>query len=59
VLELDSGRDGVVRTRTGSIANRLVRRYRVERSTLTYDVDMATDRTPLARHLAATLERVG
>jgi hypothetical protein len=58
-LEVDSGADGVMRTRTGSIANRLVRRYRVEGSTLTYDVDMATDRTRLTRHLAATLERVG
>lgn len=58
-LELDSGADGVVRSRTGSIANRLVRRYRVEGSTLAYGIDMATDRTPLTRHLAATLERVG
>jgi hypothetical protein len=58
-LALDSAADGVARTRTGSIANRLVRRYRVDGSSLTYEIDMATDRTPLTRHLEATLERAG
>jgi hypothetical protein len=58
-LHVDSGADGVVRTRTGSIANRLVRRYRVEGSSLSYELDMQTDATPLTRHLQATLERVG
>jgi hypothetical protein len=36
----------------------LVRRYRVDGDEMTYVTDMATERTPMAVHLEATLWRV-
>ncbi len=48
----------VGRTRTGLGVTGLRRRYQVDGDVLTYELDMATDRTPMTRHLAATLRRV-
>jgi hypothetical protein len=56
-LVLEAGTWDVGRTSTGLDVSRVVRRYRVDDDTLTYELDMATDRTPLTWHLAGTLER--
>jgi len=48
---------GVGRTHTGMDVVGMIRRYRVEADTLAYDIDMATERTPMTRHLEATLWR--
>jgi nitrobindin-like protein len=56
-LALEAGPTQIGRTDTGSDVTRLLRRYRVTDDVLTYELDMATDRTPLTWHLAATLER--
>lgn len=47
----------VGRTRTGSDVTGLVRRYLVRDDELSYEIDMATERTPMTRHLVATLRR--
>ena len=49
----------VGRTTTGLDVIGVVRRYRVEGGDLTYVTDMATERTPMAMHLEASLRRVG
>jgi len=56
-LTLEAGPEQIGRTATGLDVARVLRRYRVADDTLTYELDMATDRTPLTWHLAATLER--
>lgn len=48
----------VERSSTGMYAVALTRRYRVEGDALHYETDMATQETPMARHLAAELHRV-
>lgn len=47
----------VGRTTTGSDTVEVTRRYRVDGDVLRYETDMATERTPLARHLTAELRR--
>jgi THAP4-like, heme-binding beta-barrel domain len=47
------------RTRTGLDVTGIRRRYEVDGGTMTYRVDMATDRTPMALHLEGELRRVG
>ena len=49
----------VGRTTTGMDVIGLVRRYRVDGDDLTYVTDMATERTPMALHLDASLRRAG
>ena len=50
--------DGDVgRTRTGLDVVGLERRYRVDGDVLTYEVDMATERTAMTMHLRAELRR--
>ena len=56
-LALEAAPAQIGRTRTGDDVTRLLRRYRVSGDTLTYELDMATERTPLTWHIAATLER--
>jgi hypothetical protein len=56
-LTLEAGPTQIGRTATGLDVSRVLRRYRVTGDTLGYELDMATDRTPLTWHLAATLER--
>jgi hypothetical protein len=57
-LEVATLDGGIIRSGTGLHVAGLVRRYRVDGSRLAYELDMATDRTPMARHLTGTLERV-
>jgi len=58
-LELSTDRDGVVgRTRTGLEVTALSRTYRVEGDRLTYELFMATERTPNTLHLRGELRRV-
>lgn len=47
----------VWRTSTGVAVRGLLRRYRIEGDVLRYELDMATDDTPMARHLTAELRR--
>ena len=47
----------VGRTSTGMPVRALARRYRVEGAALRYELDMATHRTPMTRHLTAELRR--
>jgi hypothetical protein len=56
-LALEARPEHVGRTSTGLDVSRVLRRYRVDGDTMTYELDMATDRTPLTWHLAGTLER--
>ena len=56
-LTLEAAPTQIGRTPTGVDVVRVLRRYRVTGRVLTYELDMATDRTPLTWHLAATLER--
>jgi hypothetical protein len=58
-LTLETGPAGVARSATGMDVTRVLRRYRMANEVLTYELDMATERTPLTWHLRATLERVG
>lgn len=46
------------RTTTGDPVTRLDRRWRVEDDHLTFELDMATETTPLTRHLSGRLRRV-
>lgn len=48
----------VGRTTTGMDVIGVIRRYRVDGDDLTYVTDMATERTPMAAHLEASLQRV-
>jgi hypothetical protein len=48
----------VARTSTGLDATALVRRYRVDGDAMSYETDMATERTAMALHLRAGLRRV-
>ena len=48
---------GIGRTATAVGVTALTRRYRVDGPTLAYEIDMATESTPLTRHLAAVLRR--
>jgi len=57
-ITLEAGPKQIVRTATGLDVARVLRRYHVVDDTLTYELDMATDRTPLTWHLSATLERM-
>ena len=57
-IELAASAKGIGHTDTGSEVTGVLRRYRVEGDTLTYDLDMATASTPMTRHLDATLRRV-
>jgi hypothetical protein len=45
------------RTATGLDVTALERRYRVDDDVLSYELDMATETTPLTRHLTAELRR--
>lgn len=56
-FEVATGVGGMGRTTTGMAVTGLVRRYRVDGPTLVYEVDMATETTPMTRHLAAVLRR--
>jgi hypothetical protein len=46
------------RTTTGDPVIELVRRWRVDGDRLSYELDMATEMTPLVRHLTGELRRV-
>jgi hypothetical protein len=48
----------VSRTSTGLDATAVVRRYRVDGDAMSYETDMATERTPMALHLRAELRKV-
>jgi hypothetical protein len=45
------------RTSTGMAVSGLRRRYEIEGDAMRYEIDMATDATPMTRHLTATLRR--
>lgn len=45
------------RTKTGDPVTAIVRRWRVEADLLAYELDMATEATPLTRHLTGELRR--
>lgn len=49
---------GIGRTTTGMEVVGLVRRYVVDGDAMTYEIDMATESTPMARHLTGRLDRV-
>lgn len=57
VLELATEPGGVGRTRTGMAVVALRRRYELDGDTLRYTLDMATEATPMIRHLEAELWR--
>jgi hypothetical protein len=54
---LDVSATSVERTPTGSAVVGLIRRYRVDGDVMTYEIDMAMDSTPWARHLDGELHR--
>jgi hypothetical protein len=54
----DLASTSVERSSTGMSAVALLRRYRVDGDVLRYEIDMATQETPMARHLTAELHRV-
>ncbi|MEO8477963.1 MAG: FABP family protein [Actinomycetota bacterium] len=56
-LELSTVDGGVGHTSSGMAVTGLRRRYRVDGPTLAYEIDMATETTPMTRHLAAVLRR--
>jgi hypothetical protein len=56
-LTLAAERAGIGRTRTGLEVTSLERRYVVDGDRMTYQVDMATERTPITLHLEASLRR--
>lgn len=58
-LELATAPGSMGRTATGEPVTGLVRRYRVEGDTLTYELDTEMESVALTRHLDATLHRVG
>jgi hypothetical protein len=55
---MDISSEKIARTATGDAVSALLRRYRVEGDALTYEIEMAMDQTPMARHLAAELRKV-
>lgn len=55
-IALDSHTIG--RTSTGMAVSGMRRRYEIEADTMRCEIDMATDSTPMTRHLTATLRRV-
>jgi hypothetical protein len=57
-LELSTAQGGVGRAHTGLAVTGIVRRYRVDGDVLRYEVDMATEDTPMTRHLVAELRKV-
>jgi hypothetical protein len=57
-LRFIAAAEDIDRSRTGMHVRGLRRRYRVEGDELTYQLDLATDDTPMALHLDATLRRV-
>jgi hypothetical protein len=56
-ITFTSDASGIGRTRTGLDVIGLVRRYRVDGDELSYQVEMATERTPMTLHLSAVLRR--
>jgi hypothetical protein len=58
-FEFRTGPGGVGRTRTGMAVTGLIRRFEVDGDRWRSTMDMATDDTPMTRHLAAELQRVG
>lgn len=48
----------VGRTATGMSLVGLVRRYRIDGASMRYELDMATDATPMTRHLTGELGRI-
>jgi hypothetical protein len=56
-LEFATEDGGIARTRTGLDVTGIRRRYLVDGDVLTYSLDMATERTPYAVHLEASLRR--
>lgn len=56
---LDLSSTTIGRTDSGSAVTGLVRRYRVEGDVLRYEIDMAMQETPMARHVAGELRRMG
>jgi nitrobindin-like protein len=57
-LDLIASDDGIGRSHSGLDVAAVRRRYRVEHDELTYQLDLATDTTPMTLHLEATLRRV-
>jgi hypothetical protein len=57
-LAFAAARQDIGRTGTGMHVSGLRRRYRVQGDELTYRLELATDDTPMALHLDATLRRV-
>lgn len=55
-LELSSRSVG--RTRTGSAVTVVRRRYRIQEDSISYELDMAMDATPMTQHLAGRIRRV-
>lgn len=58
-IELATAPASVRRTATGLAVAGLRRRYEVTGDTMRYTLDMATDTTPMTRHLEGTLRRQG
>jgi hypothetical protein len=56
-LTFVAGAGAIGRTRTGLDVTALERRYVVDGDTLSYAIDMATERTPMTLHLEASLRR--
>jgi hypothetical protein len=55
---IDTTSTAIGRTATGDPVIRLVRRWRVDRDRLDYELEMATETVPLGRHLSGTLRRI-
>jgi hypothetical protein len=56
---MDLRSTAVGRTATGMAVLGLERRYRLDGDEIAYEVDMATESTPMIRHLTGLLRRVG
>jgi len=59
VIETDTDLGLMGRTRTGMDVTGIRRRYEVDADRMTYRIDMATERTPMALHLEGELGRAG
>jgi hypothetical protein len=55
--DLDLASTAMGRTVSGEPVVAVVRRYRVVRDQMTYEIDMAMEQTPMARHLTGSLRR--
>jgi THAP4-like, heme-binding beta-barrel domain len=55
VTTIDLVSHAIGRTTTGMAVSGLRRRYEIEGDSMRYEIDMATDATPMTRHLMATL----